>query len=159
MNWKNFVFVDEFKKTEIMAGDKDTPAVILSSSGMMSAGHVTTYAKSILPRQEDVIAFIGYCSPNTIGGKIQRGDKEVLIDNVLVKIRCKIKVFHTFTGHIQRDELISYIKQIRCDDVYIHHGSKLAKEQLKFYGEECMYASGTPKKIKIINKKNNQIML
>ena len=159
MSWKNFIFVDEFKKTEIIAADKDTPMVILSSSGMMSAGHVTTYAKSILPRQEDVIAFIGYCSPNTIGGKIQRGDKEVLIDNVLVKIRCKINVFHTFTGHIQRDELISYIKQIRCDDVYIHHGSKLAKEQLKFYGEECMYASGTPKKIKIISKKNNQIML
>lgn len=159
MNWKNFQFVDEFKKTEILAMDKDTPVVIISSSGMMSAGHVTTYAKSILPRSGDVIAFIGYCSPNTTGGKIQRGDKEVTIDGIICKVRCEVRIFHTFTGHAQRDELISYMKEIHCSDIVLHHGSKTAKEQLKFYADESMFIAGLPKKIKIMSKKNNQIYL
>ena len=159
MNWKNFIFVEEFKKTEIFASDKDNPAVIISSSGMMSAGHVTTYAKYLLPRQGDVIAFIGYCSPNTIGGKIQRGDKSILIDNVKVQVRCKVVVFHSFTGHAQQSELIQYMKNINCQQILLHHGSKEARNDLKFNAEEELYMLGTPKKIKIINKKNNQVYL
>ena len=159
MNWKNFVYVEEFKKTEIFASDKDNPAVIISSSGMMSAGHVTTYAKYLLPRQGDVIAFIGYCSPNTIGGKIQRGDKSILIDNVKVQVRCKVVVFHSFTGHAQQSELIQYMKNINCDHIYLHHGSQTAKDDLKFNAEEAFLFSNISKKIHIINKRNNQIYL
>ena len=159
MNWKNFVYVEEFKKTEIFASDKDNPAVIISSSGMMSAGHVTTYAKYSLPRQGDVIAFIGYCSPNTIGGKIQRGDKSILIDNVKVQVRCKVVVFHSFTGHAQQSELIQYMKNINCDHIYLHHGSQTAKDDLKFNAEEAFLFSNISKKIHIIDKRNNQIYL
>lgn len=161
MSWKNFIFVDEFKKTEIYAKEKDVPMVIISSSGMLSGGHSCTYAKYILPSRNDGIAFIGYCSPNTVGGRIQSGNnKTIAIDGVNVPIRCDIKIFHSFSGHIQKDELIKTMKQIKCDKIYIHHGSKDAKESLKFEAEEAfLFGDINNKKIHILDEKNNQIYL
>lgn len=161
MSWKNFIFVDEFKKTEIYAKEKNVPAIIISSSGMLSGGHSCTYAKYILPSRNDGIAFIGYCSPNTVGGKIQSGNnKTIAIDGANVPIRCDIRIFHSFSGHIQKEELIKTMKQIKCDEIYIHHGSKDAKENLKFEAEEAfLFGDINNKKIRILDEKNNQIYL
>lgn len=160
LGWENFVFVSEFKKTEILAKQKDLPCVIISSSGMLTAGHSVTYAKNILPYKKDCLCFIGYCSPNTVGGKIQQGNqKTIVIDNVNVPIRCEICSFRTFTGHAQQKELIDFMKSINCNDIWLHHGSREAKENLKFQAEEAFLFSNMTKKIKIIDKKNNQIIL
>lgn len=155
MSWDNFIFIDEYKKTELMARQTKNPCVIISSSGMLAGGHSVAYAKHILPRKQDCICFIGYCSERTLGGKIQRGAKSVTIENKSVPIRCEVNVYNSFTGHIQRKELISYMKGMNCNDLLIHHGSEDAKAQLKFTAEEDFLFSGVSKKIGIINKKNN----
>ena len=159
MGWKNFVFVSEYKKTEILAKDKNVPCVIISSSGMLTAGHVLTYAKSILPCKRDCVCFVGYNSPMTIGGKIQQGAKSVTIDNQSVPIRCEINIFRTFTGHAQQQELISYMKSMHCDKILLHHGSENAKDNLKFKAEEEFLFSDITKKVTIIDKKNNQFII
>ena len=160
MSWKNFIFVDEFKRTEVLAAEKDNPCVILSSSGMMAgAGHVMTYAKSILPRRNDCLCFIGYCSPNVVGGKIQAGAKSVTIDDVNIPVKCEVNVYKCFSGHSQHDELVSYILGINSDIIAIHHGDTDCKNQLKFDLEESMFAHCQNKKIKILSKKENQIIL
>lgn len=159
MNWSNFIFVTEYAKTEILSKEKDKPYVILSASGMMSAGHVLTYAKSILPNTKDCVCFVGYSSQNTIAGKIQQGIKNVVIDNQNIPIRCEMQNYKTFTGHIQTRELINYMKNINCNNIYLHHGSETAKQNLKFIAEEDFLFSDISKKIHIINKNNNQIII
>lgn len=156
--WKNFTFIEEYKKTELLAKQKK-PCVILSSSGMLAGGHSVVYAKEILSRKQDCICFIGYCSELTLGGKIQRGAKSVTIDGKSVPIKCKVNVYNSFTGHIQREELISYMKGMNCPVTLLHHGSESAKKQLKFTAEEGFLFNGISKKINIINKKNNQIII
>ena len=91
----------------------------------------------------------------TLGGKIQRGAKSVTIESKSVPIRCEVNVYNSFTGHIQRKELISYMKGMNCSRILVHHGSEDAKAQLKFTAEEDFLFSGLSKKIGIINKKNN----
>ena len=159
MAWDKFIFVTEFKKTEIFATDKDNPYVAISSSGMLSAGHSLVYAKSILPNKKDCMLFIGYNSPTTTGGKIQQGAKSVTIDGKSIPIRCEVCIFKTFTGHAQASELIAYMKNIKCDKIYIHHGSSDAKDNLKFRAEEEFLFSDISKKLHIIDKKNNQIII
>lgn len=159
MAWSNFVYVTEYKKTEILAKEKDLPCVYISAAGMMSSGHVLTYAESILPRKQDCMAFIGYCSPTTTGGKIQQGAKSVTINNKSVPIRCEVQIYKTFTGHIQSLELINYMKSINCNQIYLHHGSESARNNLKLMAEEQFLFSDVSKKINIISKKNNQIIL
>ena len=159
ISWDNFIFIDEYKKTELMARQTKNPCVIISSSGMLAGGHSVAYAKHILPRKQDCICFIGYCSERTLGGKIQRGAKSVTIENKSTPIKCEVNIYNSFTGHIQREELISYMKGINCNKLLIHHGSTDAKAQLKFTAEEEFLFSGISKKIGIINKKNNYFVI
>lgn len=159
LSWKNFTFVDEYKKTELLAKQTKNPCVILSSSGVLAGGHSVAYAKHILPRKDDCICFIGYCSEQTLGGKIQRGAKSVTIENKSVPIRCEINIYNSFSGHIQRDELIKYIKSINCESILLHHGSEDAKENLKFLAEEYLFMYDCPKNIKIVNSKNNRFVI
>ena len=159
MNWSNFTYVTEYKKTEILAKETDVPCVYISASGMAQNGHITTYMKSILPRKHDCMCFIGYCSPSTLGGKIIEGAKSITIDGKSVPIRCEVNVFKTFTGHAQSKEIISYMKNINCNQLYLHHGSENAKNTMKFKAEEEFLFNDVSKKIHIINKKNNQIIL
>lgn len=159
ISWDNFIFIDEYKKTELMARQTKNPCVIISSSGMLAGGHSVAYAKHILPRKQDCICFIGYCSERTLGGKIQRGAKSVTIENKSTPIKCEVNIYNSFTGHIQRKELISYMKGINCNGLFLHHGSEDAKAQLKFTAEEEFLFSGISKKIGIINKKNNYFVI
>lgn len=159
ISWDNFIFIDEYKKTELMARQTKNPCVIISSSGMLAGGHSVAYAKHILPRKQDCICFIGYCSERTLGGKIQRGAKSVTIENKSIPIKCEVNIYNSFTGHIQREELISYMKGMNCNGLLLHHGSTDAKAQLKFTAEEEFLFSGISKKIGIINKKNNYFVI
>lgn len=159
ISWDNFIFIDEYKKTELMARQTKNPCVIISSSGMLAGGHSVAYAKHILSRKQDCICFIGYCSERTLGGKIQRGAKSVTIENKSTPIKCEVNIYNSFTGHIQREELISYMKGINCNAIFLHHGSTDAKAQLKFTAEEEFLFSGISKKIGIINKKNNYFVI
>lgn len=159
LSWDNFIFVEEFKKTEMLARDKDNPYVCLVSSGMLSAGHSTTYAKYILPKKQNCVAFIGYASPNTPAGLIQRGNKTVLIDNVNVNVNCEVQIYKGFSGHCQQSELIQIMKNMNCDLIALHHGDKESKECLKFKAEEDFLFNNISKKIRILDKKNNQIII
>ena len=55
--------------------------------------------------------------------------------------------------------LIQIMKQTNCDIIALHHGDKQSKLDLKFAAEEEFLFNNMNKKIKIIDKKNNQIIL
>lgn len=130
-SWKGFKFIRDYKGTMAFLS-KRVPCVVLSSSGMISAGHSLLYVETFLDSSKDCIIFCGYCSPNTIGGKILNDEQNtVTIEKVVHKKRCKIVRFNTFSSHAQEDDLIDYIKQINCDKIVLHHGEKEAKNALK----------------------------
>jgi len=158
LGWENFIFVEDYKKTQVLAKQKE-PCVIISSSGMFSGGHSVEYLKEIAGKSKDCIIFVGYSSPMTLAGKIQEGAKSITVENKRVNIRCEIVICKSFSGHIQQDELINYMKGLNCQKILIHHGSNEAKEQLKFKAEESFLFSDMSKKVTIIDKKNNVFVI
>lgn len=131
MSWKNFKFIKDYSGTIACLSHKET-MLVLSSSGMISAGHSLLYAKDFLSNSKDAILFCGYCSPNTIGAKIlDENQKTVTIEKSVVLKRCFTHRFFTFTSHAQQNDLISYMKQLNADTIVLHHGDSEAKEELK----------------------------
>lgn len=130
-SWKAFKYIKDYKGTIAFLSTKQN-GLIFSSSGMISAGHSVIYAKQLLGNSHDCIAFCGYCSPNTIGGKIlNESQKTVKIEDSIVLKRCTVKRFSTFSSHAQQSDLINYIKQLNCDQVILHHGDEESKRELK----------------------------
>lgn len=156
LRWRNLKQLKEYKESEEYMNKKDTPMVVLSSSGMISAGRSVTWTERILENKNDAILFIGYCSENTIGNKVQNPKfRTVEIGNKEYEKKCEIKKYSSFTSHAQQSDLIQYMKQINCQDIYLHHGDKSAKLELKEKGKEELYKIGKTTKIHIIDEENN----
>ena len=156
--WGVFEYIRDYKSSVAFMSRKQ-PSLILSSSGMLSAGRAIMWAERVLGESGGLIAFVGYCGNGTTGREILDGKEVININGHTVLKRCDIKRYHTFSGHAQRDTLLNYIKQVSDNcTIILHHGDKGAKEELKRLAEEELRKSCKTNKI-IISKKNMQITL
>jgi Cft2 family RNA processing exonuclease len=108
------------------------PGLFVCSSGMM-VQHTPSWrvAASLLPFNENTICFVGYCDPDTPGGKLQRtkpGEK-FLFDhlNMDLPLRAKIRKFD-LSGHANREELMSFALAREPRSVVLTHGDPDARE-------------------------------
>jgi len=142
MSWNNFRFISDANESKLAVADKKAK-VILSSSGMMQAGRSVKWVQDILPKENDCILFIGYASENTLAYKIKNGktQKTISINGKVVKNKCQIVDLHSFSSHMQREQLINYYKNCNCDTIYLVHSNKKDrlefKEDLEKAIEEC----------------------
>jgi len=103
--------------------DKETiidgePSVILAPSGMISGGPSYEYLKLMAGDEKNTIIFVGYQSPLSLGSKIQRGGKEVPIlgddgKTKILDIKMRVETVEGFSGHSDRSQLMSYLKNVR----------------------------------------------
>ena len=153
MSWKNIhrVINPEDSKSAIL--DKGAK-VILASSGMICAGRSVKWAQDILPKQDDCILFVGYAGEDTLAGKIKNGreQKTININGKPYKNRCGLVDLHSYSSHMQRNDLINYYKGINTEKIYLVHGDTQArlelKEDLEKELEKCLKST----RVSIVNK-------
>ena len=97
-------------------GDEPTmKGIFLVSSGMM-VEHTPSYilASSLVGNERNSILFVGYCDPDTPGGKLLSSDRESHFEfkeiNRTEIIKAKIAQFD-LSGHADRDALLSFAKE------------------------------------------------
>ena len=132
MTWKNIQRVtkpEESKAVMASSGAK----IILSSSGMLTAGRSIKWTQSILPRSSDCILFVGYAGEGTLAHKIKNANsqKTINIAGKPVKNKCQIVNLKNFSSHMQREDLIKYYKSFNCQKIYLCHGDKEDKLEFK----------------------------
>ncbi|MBW6491294.1 MAG: MBL fold metallo-hydrolase [Lentimicrobium sp.] len=86
------------------------PCVIISASGMMEAGRIKHHLANNIGNSRNTILAVGYCSPNTLGAKILRGDTEVSIFGEIHQIKAKVERIEAFSGHADYNEMIDFLK-------------------------------------------------
>ena len=161
LNWDNLIRIRSFKETVKFMDDKSTPKIIISSSGMMEAGHVKEWSKIILPNKRNSIIFTGYSVDGSLATKIKRHDenhqKTVKIDKSIILMNCKVVELKSFSSHISRRDLINYILKTNTSDyICLVHGNENAKLELaedvsKRLNDECLST-------KILIPKKNQVI-
>lgn len=132
MSWKNFKFVSEYGESKVWQLDK-LPKVVISSSGMLTAGRSICYTKEFLTHTDDMILFMGYSSEGSLASKIKQGKthKTITIEGKPYRNRCDIMDLKSFSSHIQQDEMIKYYSKVDCDAIYLIHGEMNRKLELK----------------------------
>ena len=109
--------------------------IYLVSSGMM-VENTPSYklASGMLGDPKNSILFVGYCDPNTPGGKLLTAKKCDSVDldavDVVQKINAKVTKFD-LSGHANREELVSYAQKISPRALILHHGDPEAREWFK----------------------------
>ena len=101
------------------------PCVIISASGMMEAGRIKHHLANNIEDPKNTILVVGYCSPTTLGARIENGENPVSIFGEKHPVRAKVEKIEAFSGHGDYKEMEDYIS---CQDksqlkkVFLVHG-------------------------------------
>lgn len=116
------------------------PCVIISASGMMEAGRVKHHLANSISNAKNTVLAVGYCSPNTLGAKILRGEKSVSIFGNHYAVKADIERIESFSGHGDYKEMIDFLN---CQDkaqikkVFIVHGEEKSQQHYKGHLEDA----------------------
>lgn len=86
-------------------------AIIISASGMMSAGRVKHHISNNIEDEKCTILVVGYCAPYTLGGKIANKPETVKIFGVEKKVKANIEIMNSFSAHGDTSEMIAFLKR------------------------------------------------
>lgn len=109
--------------------ESQDPAIILSTSGMLTGGNSIEYFKWLCEDERNTLIFVGYQSEGSMGRRVQKGWKEILLEDDdgktrIFNVEMEIKTINGFSGHSNRRQLMEYVKRLnpRPGKVITCHG-------------------------------------
>lgn len=107
--------------------------VIISASGMATAGRIRHHLKHNLWRPECSIVFVGFQAEGSLGRIIQDGAKVVNLFGEDIAVHAKVYSFSGLSGHADRKGLYNWVKAIRKGpkEIFLTHGDLAAATALK----------------------------
>jgi len=110
----------------------DGPAIIMSTSGMCTAGRIKFHLRRNIERPESTILFVGYQAHGTLGRQIVEGKKEVRIHGRNLRVKARIDQIHGFSGHADRSDLLAWLEHLRRPPrhIFLVHGEREQAESL-----------------------------
>lgn len=114
------------------------PKVIISSSGMATAGRIRHHLKHNLWDEKNSLVFVGYQAEGTLGRIILNGAKRVKILGEEVAVKAEIYNLEGFSGHADQIMLLDWIRKFKNKPkkIFIVHGEEEAANTLANLIEE-----------------------
>ena len=111
--------------------DPQQKSLYIISSGMMVERTPSyTLASGLLGHPRNTIGFVGYCDPETPGGKLLAaapGDDFIFeAASVRTKIKARVERFE-LSGHADREELLEFALQTEAKHIILTHGDPPAR--------------------------------
>jgi len=105
--------------------DSKDPCVIIATSGMLVGGPVLEYLQNLAGDSKNMLLFVGYQGEGTMGRRIQKGWKEIQMDNgKVVELKLEIATIQGLSGHSDRKQLLSFLNHLntRPKKILTGHG-------------------------------------
>jgi metallo-beta-lactamase family protein len=102
------------------------PAVILSSSGMLTGGRILHHCRVRLPRPENTLLITGYQGAGTLGRALLEGAHTVRIHKSEVQVLAEVAELRGLSGHGDAGELVRWLGAIvaKPRGVFVTHGDE-----------------------------------
>lgn len=130
--------------------DMQEPCIIISSSGMADAGRVQHHLCYTINEAQHTVLFTGYCSRESIGGKLMRGEKDIYILDHFFEVKAAIEAIHSLSAHGDYNDMMRYLscqQKSVVKQVFLVHGEPETKEAFSKRLNEDGYRNVTvPKK-------------
>lgn len=105
--------------------DSTEPAVIVSTSGMLMGGPAIEYLQNMASSSKDMLLFVGYQAEGTLGRRIQKGWKEIQLDNgKIIELNLEISTVSGLGGHSDQTQLLNYLQHFKNKPrkIIVNHG-------------------------------------
>ena len=132
LQWHGFTFASTPEESKRINAEM-TPAIIISSSGMVTGGRVLHHLAQRLPNPRNLVLFIGFQAPGTRGFAIKSKSPEVKIFGDVIPIRAQVAALEQFSDHADPPELLEWLHTFRSrpESTYLVHGEPDASSQLR----------------------------
>lgn len=97
--------VDESKQLNF----RREPCVIISASGMAEAGRVKHHIANNIDDSRNTVLIVGYCEPQSLGGRLMRGAKEVSIFGTHFEVNADIEIIRSMSAHGDYEDLRQWL--------------------------------------------------
>lgn len=103
--------------------DSKEPCIVISASGMMTSGRVRRHLFHMVEDAKNTILIVGYCSPNTLGGRLLRGEESIYLHGERKKVRARVQRLVSFSAHADQIELFNFLQnQQNLKKLFLVHG-------------------------------------
>ena len=110
--FKGLRFVESVEESKALNTDP-RPCVIISSSGMAEAGRVKHHIRNNISDQKNTILMVGYCEPNSLGGRLIAGQKVVDIFHDKYEVKAEVQSIKSMSAHGDYEDLLHFLS---CQD-------------------------------------------
>lgn len=102
----------------------ETPAIILSASGMMTGGRILHHLKAYGPDPNSTLVLVGFQAAGTRGRAIQDGAKSIKIHGQPVALNCHIETIDSISAHGDYDDILKWLSQFTRPPraIFLVHG-------------------------------------
>jgi metallo-beta-lactamase family protein len=113
---------------------RNEPFVVISASGMAEAGRVKHHISNTIENSKNTILLVGYCEPNSLGGKLMAGVKEVSIFGVHHEVNAEVGIIRSMSAHGDYNDLSQFLS---CQDpkkvkkLFLVHGEYPVQQAFK----------------------------
>jgi len=125
-----WVELHQTRKESEALNDLRGPAVIISSSGMLTGGRILHHCRVRLPKRENTLLITGYQAATTLGRALLDGAKVVRIHKGEVPVLAEIAQLRGLSGHADTDELMRWLASVERAPrrTFVTHGEDEAAE-------------------------------
>jgi metallo-beta-lactamase family protein len=112
--------------------DLKEPAIIMSTSGMCTAGRIKHHLAHTIDEPRNTVLFVGYQAHGTLGRQILEGNSLVRIHGRMRPVRARIAQIHGFSGHADRDGLLRWVTNFQKppQQLFLTHGEQQSANSL-----------------------------
>ncbi len=132
-HFKGLKYVKTVEESKLL-NFRNGPCVIISASGMADAGRVKHHISNNIENSHNAILMVGYCEPNSLGGRLLAGKKEVSIFGVSHEVHAEIGSVRSMSAHGDYEDLSQFLA---CQDprmvkkLFLVHGEFDVQIQFK----------------------------
>ena len=131
-DFENIFYVRDVEESKRLNAVK-YPKVIISASGMATAGRVRHHLKHNLWDPKNSVIIVGYQAEGSTGRKLVEGAKKVSLLGEEIKVEASIYSLQGFSAHADRTMLLNWIGRFKKfpKKIFLVHGEEKAITALK----------------------------
>jgi metallo-beta-lactamase family protein len=105
--------------------DIEEPCIIISASGMAEAGRIKHHITNTISEKRNTILMVGYCTEDSLGGRLIAGRKEVKIFGDYFDVKAEVQVMNEYSAHGDYNEMLQFLscqEKSKVKKVFLVHG-------------------------------------